>query len=132
MRNLVVPVAGDVAGGRTLPAVAAFLRGHGLVVSAFYASTVEMSLLRAGGAKALYRNLSGLPIDGQSVLIRSVSRLFGSGGRRTPGADAPVAAPGALDPRVDNQLQLDPLDDLLADAKRGEIRSYMDLLAREK
>jgi hypothetical protein len=42
LRNLIVPIVGDFAGSRALTAVAACLRGHGLVVAAFYASNVEM------------------------------------------------------------------------------------------
>ena len=119
-----------------MAAVGAFLRSHGLVVAAFYASNVEMYLLRDDGGKVFYRNLSALPIDGQSVLVRSVFRGFGPGGFGPGGFGGvpgyPARGPGVPGSGLDGRLQIDPIGDLLAAVQRGEIGSYADLVARAK
>ncbi len=78
-RNLVVPVVGDFSGTRALAGVGTFLRDHGLTVAVFYASNVEMYLFRGDGWKTFYQNLSSLPTDGRSALVRSVFPGFGPG-----------------------------------------------------
>ena len=130
-RNLIVPVVGDFAGNGALAAIGAYLRAHGLVVSSFYASNVEMYLLRDDGGKVFYRNLAALPINGQSVLVRSVFGGFGFGGRAGAGG-YPGAGPGVTGGRLVGQLQIDPIGELLAAVQRGEIGSYADLVARVK
>lgn len=134
MRNLVIPVVGDFAGDRALAAVGEFLRGHGLVVAAFYASNVEMYLFRNDGWGTFARNLSALPITGQSVMVRSVFGGFGPGGPggRVGGYTIPRPGSGASGTRLDGQLQLDPIGDLLAAVRRGAVASYADLVARPK
>ena len=135
-RNLIVPIVGDFSGERALATVGAFLRSQGLVVTAFYASNVEMYLLRNDdGGRTFYRNLSALPINGQSVLVRSVFRGVGHGGPGGPfggGGGYPVTGPGAAGTGLDGRLQADPISGLLAAVQRGEIASYADLVARVK
>ena len=46
-RNLIVPLVGDFAGPKTLQAVGAYLKQHGVLVSAFYASNVEEYIRKA-------------------------------------------------------------------------------------
>jgi hypothetical protein len=134
-RNLVVPVVGDFSGARALSGVATFLREHGLTVAVFYASNVEMYLFRGDGWKTFYQNLSLLPTDGRSVLVRSVFPGFGPGfplgGSGYPGGASgyPGAAPGAS---VNGMLRVDSIEPLLADVERGRITGYADLLARVK
>lgn len=130
-RNLIVPVVGDFAGDKALKQVGAYLRGHGLTVTAFYASNVEMYLLRTEEGRAFYGNLAALPINGQSVLIRSVFPFgwMGPGGGRAGLGGAPAGAPG---PGTPGRLHLDPLGDLVGAAQRGDIVTYGDLLARVK
>jgi hypothetical protein len=137
-RNLVVPVVGNFSGARALVGVGTFLRNHGLTVAVFYASNVEMYLFRGDGWKTFYRNLSSLPIDGRSALVRSVFPGFGPGypGGRSgyPGGASgyPGSAPGALGTGVIGVLWVDPIGPLLADVKRGTVTGYADLLARMK
>lgn len=137
-RNLVVPIVGDFSGARALAGVGTFLRDHGLMVAVFYASNVEMYLFRGDGWKTFYRNLSSLPIDGRSALVRSVFPGFGPGfpGGRSGYAGGisgyPGAGPGAPGTGVIGVLSVDPIEPLLADIKRGAITDYRGLLARMK
>jgi hypothetical protein len=130
-RNLVVPVVGDFSGTRALAGVGTFLREHRLTVAVFYASNVEMYLFRGDGWRAFYKNLSSLPIDGRSVLVRSVFRGFGPG---YPGGNSafPFSGPGAPGAGANGLLWADPIGPLLADVGRGSIAGYGDLLARMK
>jgi hypothetical protein len=130
-RNLVIPVVGDFSGTRALAGVGTFLRGHGLTVAVFYASNVEMYLFRGDGWKTFYLNLSSLPIDGRSALVRSVFPGFGAGYAGGPSAN-PGILPGAPGTGVIGVMWVDPIRPLLADVKRGTITGYRDLLARMK
>jgi hypothetical protein len=77
-RNLVVPVVGNFAGPRAIRRVAAYLKGQGATVSAFYLSNVEQYL---EDWDVFCRNVRTLPIDGSSTFIRSTSGGgFGRGG----------------------------------------------------
>jgi hypothetical protein len=129
VRNLVVPVVGDFSGTRALTGVGTFLRKHGLAVAVFYVSNVEMYLFRSDGWESFYRNLSALPIDGRSALVRSVFQGFGTG-YSGGGFGTAGAGPGPPGTGVPGVLWVDPVGSLLADAKGGAITSYRDLLAR--
>jgi hypothetical protein len=72
----VVPVIGDVGGAHALDAIAKTLAGRGERVSAVYISNVERYLVR-GQYERYLENLTRLPRDTQSVIIRSI---FGGGG----------------------------------------------------
>jgi hypothetical protein len=72
VRNRVVPVVGDLAGPHALRAVGEVLRDRDLVVRTLYASNVEFYLVRAGTFDAFADNVATLPVDGRSVLVRSV------------------------------------------------------------
>jgi hypothetical protein len=138
VRNLVVPVVGDFSGSRALSGVGAFLREHGLSVAVFYASNVEMYLFRGDGWKTFYQNLSLLPTDGRSALVRSVFPGLGPGfpgsrsGNPGGGSGYPGSALGAPGTGVIGVLWVDPIEPLLADIKRGAITDYRGLLARMK
>jgi hypothetical protein len=138
VRNLVVPVVGDFSGPRALAGVGTFLRRHGLTVSVFYVSNVEMYLFRSDGWESFYRNLSSLPTDGRSVLVRSVFQGLGAGypgggfGYPGGGFGAAGAGPGPPGTGVPGVLWVDPIGSLLADVEGGAITSYRDLLARMK
>jgi hypothetical protein len=137
-RNLVVPVVGDFSGPRALGGVGAFLREHGLTVAVFYASNVEMYLFRGDGWKAFYRNLSSLPTDGRSILVRSVFPGFGAGypgrgfGYSGGGFGNPGGGSGTPGSGVESVLWADPIGALLADVKKGSVTNYGDLRARMK
>jgi hypothetical protein len=69
-RNLVVPIVGDFAGPKALRAVGAYLRDHGVTVTAFYVSNVEMYLERNGVWPKFCANAATLPLDPNSLFIR--------------------------------------------------------------
>ena len=110
----VIPVVGDLAGARALPAIAAFLRERRTAVTAYYASNVDFYLAREGKLPAFIANLRRLPRASGAVLIRSVFRN-----------QLPQTVPGY----ASTQLLL-RVDDLLAGWDSGSIRSYADLNTR--
>jgi hypothetical protein len=124
-RNLIIPVVGDFSGPKALRAVGAYLAGRRLTVTALYASNVESYLFRNDVWRGFYGNLSTLPADSRSVLVRSLSRGFGGRGMIYPGAG--VAYPGG---GMDGRIVLDSIEDLLGAFRRGEISTYADVLAR--
>ncbi|HEX5070515.1 MAG TPA: hypothetical protein VFV78_09905 [Vicinamibacterales bacterium] len=79
-KNLIVPIVGDFAGPKALRAVAAYLKEHGAVVSAFYVSNVEDYLQRNGVMGRFCANVAAMPLDPASTFIRPSSRagFFGS------------------------------------------------------
>jgi hypothetical protein len=79
-RNLVVPVVGDFAGQKALRGVAAYLKAHDAVVSAFYLSNVEDYLYPDAKWNAFCRNVAALPLDTTSTFIRTTSRGRAPGG----------------------------------------------------
>jgi hypothetical protein len=74
--DAIIPVVGDVAGPTALKAIGAALAERRERVSAFYISNVEFYLYRDGRFGRFVENLSHLPRDNRSVMIRSV---FGGG-----------------------------------------------------
>jgi hypothetical protein len=74
LRNLVVPVTGNVAGTHALRAIGDYLREHGATVSAFYISNVEDYLsgtgFRNGEWSTFCENVAHLPLDPGAVFIR--------------------------------------------------------------
>ena len=73
-KNLIVPIVGDFAGPKALRAVAAYLKDHGAVVSAFYVSNVEDYLRRSGVMDKFCGNVAAMPLDSRSVFIRPNGR----------------------------------------------------------
>ena len=70
-RNQVVPVIGDLAGPKAVRSVGEYLQRRGHRVSAFYVSNVESYLFQDGRFPVFIENLSHLPMDRDSVIIRS-------------------------------------------------------------
>ncbi len=118
--NLIVPVVGDLAGPRALAEIGRLLEARGETVSALYASNVEFYLWRQGKMDAFFANLERLPRNGRSVLIRS---YFGGGFR----APHPERVPGYASTQL-----VEPLGPLLEAHRRGEIRSYWELVTGER
>jgi hypothetical protein len=71
-RDLIVPVVGDVSGPHALRAIGRTIASRDLRVSAFYISNVESYLYRGGSYGRFLDNLSVLPRDARSVMIRSI------------------------------------------------------------
>ncbi len=72
LENRIVPVIGDLAGQKAMRNVGEYLKKQGSVVSAFYVSNVEFYLSVDGRFPLFVENVRNLPIDENSVLIRSV------------------------------------------------------------
>ena len=73
-KNLIIPVVGDFGGEKALAAVGAYLKKNGYIVTAFYASNVEIVLFQYGSSikfPAFVKNIKKLPINERSLLIRS-------------------------------------------------------------
>jgi hypothetical protein len=118
-RNLIVPIVGDFAGPKALRAVGRYVKEHGATVAAFYTSNVEQYLFQQSDTwRRFFANVATLPVDRQSVFVRSVSNrggLFqspGFGRRAIP--------------------RLCPIVDLLAAFDRGAVSTYADVIAMSK
>lgn len=114
-RDGVIPVTGDLAGARALPAVGAWLRARGETVSALYTSNAEDYVMRGGGFPAFARSVAALPRDAKSVIIRSYF-----GGFRGP---HPLNVPGFRSTQL-----LQPLDAFAAGVARGGYADYWVLV----
>jgi hypothetical protein len=117
-RNLLVPVVGNFAGPKALRQVGQYVRDHGSTVTAFYVSNVEQYLFQDGLFDAFARNVVTLPVDDNSVFIRSVSSRYGYQGSGM-WSDGRATARDAIKPFI---------RDFLA----GNIRTYFDVNARSK
>jgi hypothetical protein len=73
-RNLVIPIVGDLAGGKALAAIGDWVRSRGETVAAFYTSNVEQYLFADGTFDRFARTVAGLPRGPKSVMIRSYFR----------------------------------------------------------
>lgn len=132
-RNLVIPIVGNFAGPKALKSVAGYVTARGLNVAVFYTSNVEMYLFRGDEWRDFYGNLTEMPADAGSVLVRSVFGRFGGGFFRFGGFPPPgVAGAGPISPSPTRlgTLQLDPMKDLVSRFRRGEISSYADVATR--
>jgi hypothetical protein len=114
--NLIVPIVGDFAGPKALRAVGRYIRQHGASISAFYTSNVEQYLFRNGVWRDFYANLATLPVDPQTVVIRSVSPR-----------DGYLGVPKGPDGRANI---LDPVLPLVRDFNAGKINAYYDVTSR--
>ena len=93
-RNMIVPVVGNFSGPKAIRSIGDYVRGRGATVTAFYVSTVEPYLKRAGTFADFCANVATLPVNDKSIFIRpgNINNLAASG--------APVAPPAAGTPRI--------------------------------
>lgn len=115
--NRVIPLIGDFAGPHALKALGNYLDDRDLVVSAFYLSNVEFYLFINGVFEQYAENLSALPVDEKSVLIRT---HFGNAGVH------PEARPGHF---VTCLLQ--SAASFVRQQRREPYSSYWDLVNRD-
>jgi len=118
-KNLIVPIAGDFAGDKALPAVGHYLEERGLHVTAFYVSNVEMYLFADPAAAAwrrFYAHVAALPIDERSLLIRSYNFL------RLPAPNGSAS--------IQLATVLDSIEECVRAASDGRIARYADVIAR--
>jgi hypothetical protein len=74
-QNRIIPIVGDFAGKKALPAVADYLKKSGYSVTAFYTSNVEQYLFANGVFGAYEENVRKLPISEHSVFIRAFPNM---------------------------------------------------------
>ena len=85
VENRIVPVIGDLAGQKAMRNVGEYLKKQGTMVSAFYVSNVEFYLFGDGKFPLFFENLKNLPVDENSVLIRSVFNRWQRHSETLPG-----------------------------------------------
>lgn len=113
-RDRVVPVTGDLGGSTALGAIAKHLGAASLEVAAFYTSNVEFYLFRDGTFQRFVANLSRLPRQHGSVIVRSVF----------PAGNAPAAAVAGYNSASLTQ----PIQTLVEGYARGRFRQYWELI----
>jgi hypothetical protein len=118
LKNLIVPVVGDHTGPDALRQVGRYIRERGATVGAFYTSNVEQYLFRYGTWARFAANLGTLPLDDQSVIIRSVSPR-----------DGYLGVPQGPDGRAN---VLDRILPLVRDFGAGQITTYRDVTGRAR
>lgn len=114
-QNRVIPLVGDFAGKKALGAVADYLKKNGYSTSAFYTSNVEEYLFGDGVFDLFVANVAKFPVNGHSVLIRSL---------RSPFA---YRHPAAL-PRTYRMTLLERIPVFLDDFKKGFYPDYVSLV----
>jgi hypothetical protein len=112
VRDLVIPVVGDLSGTSAMARVAKAIAARNEHLSAFYVSNVEFYLFREGTFARFVANLRAIPHHDNAVIIRSFFQR------------APVA-PARRDD--DSVSQAASIDELLRGVADGKIRSYADL-----
>ncbi len=74
-QNRIIPVVGNFAGNKALPAVANYLKRNDYVVSAFYTSNVEQYLFANGVFNDFAENVARLPLSDRSIFIRAFPNM---------------------------------------------------------
>ncbi len=113
----VVPMVGDVSASRPLSAVAEKLRARGMTLGAFYISNVEQYLVWQPSFDGWLGNLTKLPHDEESLLVRCYL---------DQGQPHPRQAPGQRTTTLAHRL-----DAFLRQAKKKPYRTYFDIAADE-
>jgi len=119
--NRLVPIVGDFAGDKALRSVGRYLREHRATVASFYTSNVEFYLFQTDDWRKFFNTLSGLPANGDSVLIRS---YFNNYGLQFPNP------PGWLYSPPQSYTLLDSMPGLVTAFAEGGIHSYFDVIRR--
>ena len=70
-KNLIVPTVGNFSGPKAIRAIGDYVRSRGATVSAFYVSSVEPYLKRAGTFETFCESVATLPMTDASVFIRT-------------------------------------------------------------
>ena len=110
-RNRIIPVVGDFAGSKALPAIAEYLREIKETVTTFYVSNVEFYLMQNEVFRRFGENVKLLPITENSFLIRAYFRF-----------PHPERRPGYISATV-----LQKIDRFVRLLDEGKYHSYQDL-----
>ena len=92
-KNLIVPLVGNFSGPKAIRAIGQYVKGRGATIDAFYVSTVEPYLKRAGTFETFCDSVATLPMTDASLFIRpgNIGNLMMTTG--TVIAPPPVNAP---------------------------------------
>jgi hypothetical protein len=116
-QDQIVPITGDLSGTQALKAVGQYVTEIKERVSAFYVSNIEFYLQRQGTFDKFVENLKSLPLDNNSMIIRSYFNYY-----------AP-AHPQAEPNHFSTQL-LQRIPDLIKQCAGGECDSYNDIVTK--
>jgi hypothetical protein len=117
-QDLIIPVVGDLAGTGAVKAIGKYLNEIKERVSAFYVSNVEFYVHRQGQYDRFIENLASLPIDKNSLIIRSYFNYY-----------APLQHPQTEPDHYCTQL-LQRIEDLLSLCKAGDCESYENIVIK--
>ncbi|MFQ5738847.1 MAG: hypothetical protein ACE5JX_07510 [Acidobacteriota bacterium] len=119
--NRIIPVVGNFGGYKALRSIGAELRKRGFKVSVFYLSNVEFYLFRSHTFRKFIDNVRQLPLDEDSLLIRSYfNNWFGTW--RTHPFAVPNYFSTSLTQRIQRFLELD---------RTVPYYNYWDLVTRD-
>jgi hypothetical protein len=119
--NRIVPIVGDFAGDKALRSVGRYVGSHGATVSVFYTSNVEFYLFQTEDWRKFFSTVSDLPLNSESVFIRS---YFNNYGLQFPNP------PGWLYSPPQSYSLLDNMPSLVNAFAGGRIRNYFDVIRR--
>lgn len=111
-KNLLVPVTGDFMGPKAIRAVGEWVKDKRATVGTFYTSNVEQYLFMSSTWDRFYANVATLPLDDNSLFIRSV-----------PSNNVQPAQVGA---RAASMLC--SIKGLVEAFRAGKIRNYYDVI----
>ncbi len=114
-QDRIVPVVGNFAGPHALREIGEYLREQNETIRVFYTSNVEFYLVSDGLFPAYLENVRTLPVDENSVFVRSLFNRFSY--------DHPQSVPG----HISTQL-MQPILPTIASYDAGDLRSYNDLV----
>jgi hypothetical protein len=118
VRNLVIPVVGNLAGDHALREIGRVMTERGEKLSALYVSNVEFYLMREGSFDSFAASVRTLPRDARSVIIRS---YFGGGFY----GSHPQSVPGYFSTQL-----LQTVESFATEAGRGGYATYIDLVSK--
>lgn len=116
-QDLIVPLVGDLSGPQAVKAIGKYVAELKEKISAFYVSNVEFYLVRQGTYDKFIENLKSLPIDRNSLIIRSYFNYY-----------APPH-PQAEGNHFSTQL-IQRIEDLLKMCQTGGCDNYMDIVTK--
>lgn len=117
--NLLIPLVGDFSGDKTIRRIGQYVREHGATVTAFYTSNVEQYLFQSDAWSRFFANVSTMPINASSTLIRSYFNL-----RFTTRQDF-VRGP-------QSEMLLDPIAGLLGAFHGERFQTYGEVIERSR
>jgi len=121
VENRIIPIVGDFAGDKALRSVGRYVEERGATVSMFYTSNVEFYLFQTDDWRRFLNTLTELPVDENSVMIRS---YFNNYGLQFPNP------PGWLYSPPQSYTLLDSMPGLTKTFAAGRIHNYFDVIRR--